>query len=141
MLGLKPYALNKDWCSVRGLIANPASAWFDQQEEEGDPHSQYPNNSLISQIEGSNQVKIKNRAWIIDPHHKRITRSRVFKRTNRSGHALEGNALKVIAKSARMKNKLDEEPNTITYKLPRDVSLYLLNDEFNYIKLYSFEML
>ncbi|KAJ0555345.1 hypothetical protein HanIR_Chr07g0301051 [Helianthus annuus] len=23
MLGLKPYALDKDWCSVRGLIANP----------------------------------------------------------------------------------------------------------------------
>ena len=32
MLGLKPYALDKDWCSVRGLIANPVSTciyqWF-----------------------------------------------------------------------------------------------------------------
>ncbi|KAJ0837913.1 hypothetical protein HanRHA438_Chr16g0783341 [Helianthus annuus] len=26
MLGLKPYALDKDWCSVRGLITNPVSA-------------------------------------------------------------------------------------------------------------------
>ena len=25
ILGLKPYALDKDWCSVRGLIANPVS--------------------------------------------------------------------------------------------------------------------
>ncbi|KAJ0780354.1 hypothetical protein HanPI659440_Chr06g0236661 [Helianthus annuus] len=33
-----------------------------KQKEEGDPHSQNPSNSLISQIEGSNQVKIENRA-------------------------------------------------------------------------------
>ncbi|KAJ0864889.1 hypothetical protein HanRHA438_Chr12g0534711 [Helianthus annuus] len=40
-------------------------------------------------------------------------RNRVFKRTSRSGHALEGNALKVMLVSFRMSiKKGNQKPNT-----------------------------